>query len=182
MSRKYSIGLLIGVSVIVGLFVFISFSYSVKNTKPVILYVTNHGAERFDNALITIDINNKRVFADSVKNQYLSFYWEKQNLSVSEDEFDLSTHVNVNGYDIWKDTTVSFNGKDSVQIFVRFEFTPYYKRYTNPDIYSFIESEIDNYTFTKMADSLYRIGALVNADKYLDDTIPLSNSLKMTIK
>jgi hypothetical protein len=65
-------------------------------------------------------------------------------------------------------------------MFVTFKFEPYYKRYSNPDIYKHFEGETSR--FKEIADSLYSVKALPNAEKYLNDTIPLKSSIKIIIK
>jgi len=150
--------------------------------KPVTLYLSNHGTKMFDNAFFMVEINNDIVFSDSVKNEYLSHHWTDKELILLKEKLDLSVRVSVNKHVLEKDTSVLLTGSDSVQLFILFEFTPYNKRYNNPDIYRFIEGEVDNYSFVDLADSLYNSGALSNADEFLNDTIPPLNSLSINIK
>jgi len=67
-----------------------------------------------------------------------------------------------------------------LKVFVTFKFEPYYKRYNNPEIYSFFEGETSR--LREIADSLYSIKALTNAEEYLNDTIPLQSSIRINVK
>jgi len=97
---------------------------------------------------------------------------------VYDADFNLKVKVNSHGYELIKDTTASYH--DSLKMFVTFRFEPYYRRYTHPDIYKYFEGETSR--FKQIADSLYSIKALPNAEGYLNDTIPLASSIIVSIK
>lgn len=143
-----------------------------------LLYVSNTSTEDFEKALFSVYINGKNVFNDTVDNEYLSFHWTEKEIVVPKDPFTLKTILIGENYSIQKDTL--FDYKDSLQIFVRFNFSLYYKRYTNPEIYKHIEGEISN--FKSLADTLYSNKLLSNPSEFLNDTLPLKSSLEMFVK
>ena len=143
-----------------------------------VVYLSNYSFDKFDKAFMEVLIDDKLVLSDSVNNRYLSFYWQDSTVTVPEGDFNLKVKVNSHGYELVKDTTVSYH--DSLKMFVTFKFEPYYKRYTHPDIYKHFEGETSR--FKEIADSLYSIKALSNAEEYLNDTIPLKSSIEISIK
>lgn len=143
-----------------------------------VVYLSNYSFDKFDKSFMEVLVDDKLVLSDSVNNRYLSFYWQDSAVTVPRGEFNLKVKVNSHGHELVKDTTVSYH--DSLKMFVSFRFEPYYKRYTHPDIYNYFEGETTR--FKQIADSLYSINALSNAEEYLNDTIPLKSSIRISIK
>jgi hypothetical protein len=143
-----------------------------------VVYLSNYSFHKFDKAFMEVLIDDKPVLSDSVNNRYLSFYWQDSTVKVPERDFNLKVKVSSNGAEVTKDTTVSYH--DSLKLFVTFSFEPYYKRYTNPEIYKHFEGETSR--LKEIADSLYAVKALPDAEEYLNDTIPLKSSIEISIK
>ena len=142
------------------------------------LYLSNHGMGDYENLYFVVTLDEKQVFGDSVKNQYLSFHWLEKDLSVKRGDHNLQVVVSNDDFKLEKDTLISV--LDSVKVFVKLNFQPYHKRYRNPDLYTFFEGKIEN--FKEQADSLYTNGLVPNAADYLNDTIPLPENLSIVIK
>jgi hypothetical protein len=145
---------------------------------PATIYLSNHSLNNFDKSLFKVYVDDDLVLTDSVENQYLSFNWRDSVLAVPKKDFKLRVVVNSNGYELMKDTTVSYT--DSLKVFVTFNFTPYFKRYRNPEIYKYLPSETAR--LKEIADSLYANNVLPNAREYLNDTIPLAKNIEIVIK
>lgn len=143
-----------------------------------VVYLSNYSFDKFDKSFMEVLVDDKLLLSDSVNNRYLSFYWQDSAVTVPRGEFNLKVKVNSHGHELVKDTTVSYH--DSLKMFVSFRFEPYYKRYNHPDIYNYFEGETTR--FKQIADSLYSIKALSNAEEYLNDTIPLESSIRISIK
>jgi hypothetical protein len=160
------------------LFLLISCVSNKEDNQNAVVYLSNYSFDKFDKSFMEVLIDDKLVLSDSVNNRYLSFYWQDSTLKVPERDFNLKIKVNSNGFELAKDTTISY--RDSLNVFVTFNFEPYYKRYTHPDIYNYFVGETTR--FKEIADSLYSVKALPNAEEYLNDTIPLKSSIKISIK
>lgn len=104
-----------------------------------VVYLSNYSFDKFDKSFMEVLVDDKLVLSDSVNNRYLSFYWQDSTVTVPNGEFNLKVKVNSYGYELVKDTTVSYH--DSLKVFVTFRFEPYYKRYNHPDIYNYFEGE-----------------------------------------
>jgi hypothetical protein len=143
------------------------------------LYVTNHAFAKFDSALMSVTIDGSIVYEDTVTNKYLSHHWDQKSFPIPSDSFRVTVNISGEDFNIKKDTTLQPGG-DRHQIFITFEFYPYYKRYNNPEIYSHVDT--GTFDLKKVADSLYSNGILKNADSYLNDTIPLSTDIGIVFK
>lgn len=144
-----------------------------------ILYVSNYGIDKFDSALITVRLDQKIIFSEMVTNKNLSFHWDEKSFSIPSDSFRLSVNVMGQGFAVKKDTLLK-PGNDRTQMFVKFYFSPYQKRYLNPNIYPHMDGVI--FDFKKFADSLYRNEVVENAEYYLNDTLPISENIEITFK
>lgn len=142
------------------------------------LFLSNGSQNHFDNSLFKVFINDELILDDSVKNQYISSHWQETKVRIPTRDFDLRIAVSGDGFSLEKDTVVK--SSDSLKLFVRFNFSPYYKRYHNPEIYKYLPQETTR--FKEIADSLYAKNALPNASEYLNDTIPLRQHLEISIQ
>jgi|SRR5688572_21906046 len=159
-------------------FLFVSCNEEKRFTGNPTLYLTNHSFDEFDKAFFKVFANDELILSDSVRNRYLSFHWKDSMVNVPDSDFKLKVLINSNGFEVEKDTLVSY--KDNLRIFVTFDFYPKYKRYTNPEIFKHFSGETTR--LTEIADSLYSIKALSNANEFLNDTIPLKSSLLVNFK
>lgn len=160
------------------LFLLISCVPDKEDKQNAVVYLSNYSFYKFDKAFMEVLIDGKLVLSDSVNNRYLSFYWQDSAVKVPERDFNFRVKVNSNGYELEKDTTVLYH--DSLEVFVTFNFEPYYKRYDHPEIYKHFEGETSR--FKEIADSLYRNNILSNADEYLNDTIPLPRNIRISFQ
>jgi hypothetical protein len=142
------------------------------------VFLTNHSLDNFDKAFFKVYVNDNLALSDTVKNHYLSFHWKDSIITVPKSNFKFRVVVNSNGYELAKDTMVSY--RDSLKVFVTFSFSPYFKRYRNPEIYKYLPSETAR--LKEIADSLYANSVLTNASEYLNDTIPLPQNIEINIK
>ena len=143
------------------------------------LYISSHALDKFDSAVVTVIINDKVIYDKTVTNKYLSFHWDQKSFHIPLDSFRVTVNVSGQGFAVKKDTT--FNaGEDRTQMFITFDFYPYYKRYHNHEIYSHVDT--GTFDLKKVADSLYRNNILKNADSFLNDTIPLQSSIDIVFK
>jgi hypothetical protein len=142
------------------------------------IYLSNHSLNEFDRSLFKVFVNERLIINDSIFNKYLSFQWKDSVVSVPKGDFRLRIIVNSNGYELLKDTLVS--GSDSLKVFVTFGFTPYLKRYRNPELLQYLPN--GSARLKKIADSLYARGTLSNADEYLNDSIPMPKDIEILIK
>jgi hypothetical protein len=140
--------------------------------------LSNHSLDAFDKSLFKIFVNNNLVLSDSVKNRYISFHWKDSTIEIPRSEFKFKVVVNSNGYEIERETTILY--KDSLKEFVTFNFSPYYKRYRNPEIYKYLPEETAR--LKEIADSLYANNVLANAREYLNDTIPLPRNIEISFQ
>jgi hypothetical protein len=143
------------------------------------LYVSNHALDKFDSAIITITVDNRVVYEDTVTNKYLSFHWDEKSFPIPADSFRVTVNVAGRGFNIKKDTTFH-PGEGRKQMFITFDFYPHYKRYNNPEIYSHVDT--GTFDLKKVADSLYKNNILENAGEYLNDTIPLPTNIDIIFK
>ncbi len=149
-----------------------------KKKEDTILYVSNHSTDHFERALFEVYVNDNVVFEDIVENERLSFHWIERGITVPRSKFKIKAIVRGEGFRIERDTIIGNN--DSLQIFVRFNFSPFYKRYDNPEIYKYIKGDVND--IQHFADSLYANDILDNASEYLNDTVPDSSSLEIFVK
>jgi hypothetical protein len=149
-----------------------------KDRPMATVFLSNHSRNRFDKSFFEVFINDDLVLADSVKNRYLSFHWKDSAVVVPGDDFKLRVIVNSNGYTLEKDTTVCYT--DGLKVFIVFNFSPYFKRYHNPEIYKYLPHETAR--LKEIADSLYANDVLSNANEYLNDTVPLRKNIAIEIK
>ena len=143
------------------------------------LYLSNISLDKFDRAIIKVTVDNELVYNDTVTNKYISHHWEQKAFSIPIDSFRLTVSVNGLGFTVNKDTLLHADN-DFKQMFIRFNFYPYYKRYKNPEIYSHLKT--GTFDFKKIADSLYRNDILTNSDDFLNDTIPLPTNIEIVFK
>lgn len=143
-----------------------------------VLYLSNHSTDDFQKSYFKIYINNKEVFSDTVQNERVSFHWTERDVSVPKRKFAFKAIVSGENYRLERDTIIQYN--DSLKIFVKFNFSPFYKRYMNPEIYKYIKGEVNE--IKSIADSLYDNNLLSNASEYLNDTIPNESCLEIFIK
>ena len=143
------------------------------------LYVSNHALDKFDSAIITIIVDDRVVYEDTVTNKYLSFHWDEKSFPIPADSFRVIVNVAGQGFNIKKDTTFH-PGEGGKQMFITFDFYPHYKRYNNPEIYSHVDT--GTFDLKKVADSLYKNNILENAGEYLNDTIPLPTNIDIIFK
>lgn len=142
------------------------------------IFVSNHGIEQNEKLLFDVVVDNNMLFSDSVKNAYLSYYWDESDFSVLKGEHHLKFRVSGEGFNIEKDTIISL--LDSTSLFLEFTFFQKHKRYNNPELYTFFSGKIEN--FEEQVDSLYANGLVSNALEYLNDTVPTPENLSITIK
>lgn len=153
-------------------------STACEKKEAVRVYLSNHSVDEFDKSEFKVFVDNKLVLTDSVKNRYLSFHWKDSTIQVPQGDFNLRVVVNSNNQSLEKDTTVLY--RDSLQVFVTFNFSPRFKRYTNPEIYKYLPTETSR--FKQIADSLYANNIFGNASPYLNDTIPTKRNIEIDIK
>jgi hypothetical protein len=143
-------------------------------------FLLNISFENFDKSLFKVWMNDKLILTDSVENHFIStFPWNEHKVIFPKDDFKLRIVAISNGYEIERDTIIS-PSSDSLKVFVTFNFSPFYKRYRNPDIYKYMPKETAR--LKEIADSLYANNVLPNASEYLNDTIPLRKSIEILIK
>jgi hypothetical protein len=142
------------------------------------LYLSNISQNYFDSATFNIFIDDKLVTSDTIKNKYISSYWEEKQIPIPNRNFNFKVSVTGKGFTVKKDTTV--RGRDSLSLFVRFNFYPYYKRYHNPEIFKHLTGETTR--LKAIADSLYENNLLSNAAEYLNDTIPSTKNIEIVVK
>lgn len=150
----------------------------VRNEREAVLFTSNVSQKQFDRSLFNVFVNNQLILSDSVNNQYLSSHWKEAKIKIPADDFELRVAVIGEGFRLEKDTVVG--SADSMKLFVRFNFSPYYKRYKNPEIYRYLPSETTR--FKEIADSLYAGKVLLNSSEYLNDTFPLQQHLEISIE
>lgn len=129
------------------------------------VYLTNHSIEEHDSVYYKIFIDGEPVIEAPYKNQYLSYHWDDFTIKAPTDTFQLRISVSGLNYQIEKDTTIKFEGDES--LFIRYYFTPSPDKYMNPEIYRRWDGKTDLNTF---ADSLYSHNLLDKS--YLLNTIP----------
>jgi len=149
-----------------------------KTNSTAQVFLSNHSFEVFDESLFKVFANDELILMDSVKNQYLSFHWRDSVVRVPKNDFKLRVIINSNGYEVERDTIVSYS--DSLRIFITFNFSPNRKRYRNSEIYKYLPRETSR--LKEIADSLYANNVLKNASEYLNDTIPLRNSIDISVQ
>jgi hypothetical protein len=142
------------------------------------IYLSNHSLAEFDKSEFKVFVDDQLILNDSVKNRYLSFHWKDSTIQVPKSEFNMRVVVSSNNLNVEKDTTVLY--RDSLQIFVTFNFSPRFKRYRNPEIYKHLPAETSR--FKEISDSLYANNLLSNASEYLNDTIPTPRNIEIDIK
>lgn len=142
------------------------------------IYLSNHALQDFDKSMFNVLVDDKLIYSDSINNKYLSFHWRDSLIGVPKNDFKLTVDVTTNGYQLKRDTVVSYS--DSLEFFITFNFKPYYKRYRNPEIYKYLPSETAR--LKEIADSLYSNGILSNASRYLNDTIPTKDNIEIVVK
>jgi len=142
------------------------------------IFLSNISLDAFDKSSFRIFVNEELILTDSVKNQYVSSHWKESKIKVHKDSFNVRVIITGKGYELERDTTVSYS--DSLKLFIRFNFYPYYKRYRNPDIYRYLPQETTR--LKEIADSLYAKNVLPNAKEYLNDTIPLRKNIEIIIQ
>jgi hypothetical protein len=148
-----------------------------KEQKHSKLFLLNVSFENFDKSVFKVWMNDKLVLTDSVKNHFISsFPWNEHEVIFPKDDFRLRIAVNSNGYEIERDTVIS-PSSDTLKVFVTFNFSPFYKRYSNPQIYKYLPDGTAR--LKDIADSLYANKALTNATEYLNDTIPLPENIQI---
>lgn len=144
----------------------------------VTIFLSNISLDTFDKSNFKVFVNDELVLTDSIKNQYVSSHWKENTIKVPKNNFKVRVIITGKGYELERDTTVSYG--DSLRLFIRFNFYPYYKRYRNPDIYRYLPRETAR--LKEIADSLYAGNVLPNAKDYLNDTIPLRKNIEITIQ
>lgn len=160
------------------LFILLNIGCNKKEQKQSKMFLLNISFENFDRSLFKVWLNDKLILTDSVKNHFISsFPWNQHQVLFPKDDFKLRIVVNSNGYEVERDTIIS-SSKDSLKIFVTFNFSPYYKRYRNPEIYKYLPPETAR--LKEIADSLYENNVLTNAEEYLNDTIPLRKNIQIS--
>jgi hypothetical protein len=163
---------------LVFLIIFFLVSCGEKNESKAILYVSNHSTDNFEKAFFKVYVNGDIVFRDTLQNERLSFHWTEKEILVPKERFELKAIVSGEDYRLERDTIIGYD--DSLQVFVRFNFSPFYKRYNNPEIYKYIDGGVND--FQSFADSLYANDILDNANEYLNDTVPNASSLEIFVK
>lgn len=143
------------------------------------LYVSNMAFDKFDSTLMTVSIDDRVVYEDTVTNKYLSFHWDEKAFDIPSNSFRVTVNIVGQDFNIKKDTTLQ-PGNDRHQMFITFNFYPYHKRYNNPEIYSHVKT--GTFDLKKVADSLYENGILKDVGSYLNDTIPLSSDIDIVFK
>ncbi len=164
-------------------FVVLAISLLSCNSKQPIkgeIYLGNLSYEEFDSAKFHVYVNDDLLVEDTVVNTYISdSYWQKYTVSVPRNDFNLSVRVAWNGYDIKRDTT--WAGSDSLEVFVRFNFTPFKDKYDNPEVYQRIVGDHEDFDLVGFADSLYE-NNIISKSPYLDDSLPTSESITFSTR
>lgn len=128
------------------------------------IYITNHSIEEHDSVYYKIFIDGEPVVEAPYKNQYLSHHWNDFVIKAPV-SFNLKVSVSGLNYQIEKDTTIKFEGDES--LFIRYYFTPSPDKYMDPEIYRRWDGKTDLVAF---ADSLYSNDIIDKS--YLLDTLP----------
>jgi hypothetical protein len=164
--------------ILVAVIVFITVGCNQRDKGDAMIFLSNISLDSFEESSFRVFVNDELILTDSIKNKYVSSHWKESKIKVPKDNFNFRVIISGEGYELEKDTTVSYS--DSLKLFIRFNFYPHYKRYRNPDIYRYLPPETTR--LKEIADSLYAKDVLLNANEYLNDTIPLKKNMEISIQ